>query len=274
MSIIRNFCLTLNNYTTAEAQNLINFCKKYASYWVIGWEKGEQGTPHLQGYVELKKRIRFNSLKRKLPRCHIEKRRGTASQAATYCKKDGEYMEDGEMSQQGKRNDLDTFVKDVRSGHRNYKLIDNHPNIMCRYHRFADTIRYAECERLSIERHNIPVEVHVRWGKPGTGKSRYCWENEPELYRVDLSDAKKLWMDGYYGQETVLLDDFNGQIPYELLLNLLDRYKMQSQVKGSYTYKAWTKVYITSNHHPRNWYPHIQDITALIRRFKSVTEVS
>jgi len=57
------------------------FCEEEGKYWIIGREVGESGTPHLQGYVSLRKRRTFVYVRDKLSnRCHLESSRGTARQ--------------------------------------------------------------------------------------------------------------------------------------------------------------------------------------------------
>jgi len=46
----RAWCFTLNNYTEEERDALRSLKCKYI---VFGYERGEEGTPHLQGYVHL-----------------------------------------------------------------------------------------------------------------------------------------------------------------------------------------------------------------------------
>ncbi len=63
-------------------------------YIVIGKEVGENGTPHLQGFVQMKVRKRTNPMKEIIgQRAHLEKRRGKPEQAADYCKKDGNWQQ-------------------------------------------------------------------------------------------------------------------------------------------------------------------------------------
>lgn len=87
-----NWCFTLNNYTDEEIVAIKAIDYKYL---VFGYEVGENGTPHLQGYIELTKRLRFGGVKKLFPpRVHLEARRGTAEEAADYCKKDGVFFEE------------------------------------------------------------------------------------------------------------------------------------------------------------------------------------
>ena len=62
---------------------------------VIGYEVGKDGTPHLQGYVCMKKTRTLPAMKKIMPRAHLELMKGTPEQAAEYCKKDGKFDEKG-----------------------------------------------------------------------------------------------------------------------------------------------------------------------------------
>lgn len=96
------FCFTLNNYTESETKGLLDhFNTKHIKY-IIGYEKGEQGTPHLQGYIESPKRIRpIECFKNK--RIHWESAKGSKDDNFKYCSKDGLYD----------TNILDVFLPDI-----------------------------------------------------------------------------------------------------------------------------------------------------------------
>lgn len=93
------WCFTLNNYTENELGALVQLFSslddKY--YFIVGEEVGEQGTPHLQGYIE-KKTGRFRPLplfevKRNNTQCmHFEKAKGNRTQNYKYCSKDKKFV--------------------------------------------------------------------------------------------------------------------------------------------------------------------------------------
>lgn len=67
-----NWVFTLNNYTIDDPGIILNFCEKKCKKWVFQEELGEQGTPHLQGFISLKKTSRLTSLKKVNERIHWE----------------------------------------------------------------------------------------------------------------------------------------------------------------------------------------------------------
>ncbi len=247
MTVFRNFCFTCNNYTKKDIED--HLALKH-SYIIIGKETGQEGTPHLQGYVELKKQMRFKAIKKLLPKTHFEKRKGTAQQAADYCKKDDDYVEHGTISNPGKRNDLEKVYEMTVAGHTNVEISQSAPGTYMRFYKAIDRVRldYAR-----LDNKFEPVQVTVVYGESGAGKTKYCYEQDPELYRLMPSEST-VWFDGYHGQTSILIDDFYGWLKYGYLLQLLDGYKFQLPVKGGFTWKQWKTVYITSNVHPANWY--------------------
>lgn len=112
---LKDYVMTLNNYSDEEYNNLCTKMgdRNLVQYGVIGKEVGEQGTPHLQMFIQFKRRVTMVAAKRLLGnnRLHMEQRRGTPQEASNYCKKDGEYVEYGELSVKGQRNDLKRMVE-------------------------------------------------------------------------------------------------------------------------------------------------------------------
>jgi len=89
----RGWCLTLNNYTDEEWNTLVDYCATVPQQYIIGKEVGEQGTPHIQGYIWKKCTLRLNTLMKLLPRGHWEVAKGTPDQNRNYCNKDNEFLE-------------------------------------------------------------------------------------------------------------------------------------------------------------------------------------
>jgi len=85
--------MTLNNYTEDELIQISSIVPKYCKYAIIGKEVGEEGTPHLQGYIEFKHKSRPNSVFSFTKRIHWEKARGKREDNDIYCNKEERWLE-------------------------------------------------------------------------------------------------------------------------------------------------------------------------------------
>lgn len=86
----KNWCFTFNNYDDSSIVPIVPLFSEKCKKWYFAKEVGESGTPHLQGTVEFKTKLRPRSLGLD-NRIHWEKRKGTWDEAYTYCmKEDGE----------------------------------------------------------------------------------------------------------------------------------------------------------------------------------------
>jgi Putative viral replication protein len=104
----RRYCFTLNNYTPVEVETVEEHLNSdIVQYGVFGFEVGEHGTPHLQGFVIYKGPKRFNAARGFFVRSHVESARSTSDRCREYCIKDGNFREFGTFpDNQGSRSDL------------------------------------------------------------------------------------------------------------------------------------------------------------------------
>ena len=142
MDRYRNLVFTLNNYSDEEYTNLLN-CDLF-KYVIIGKEKGEKGTPHLQGYAELNKETGFKKIKSVNNRMYFDRRRGSQKQAIDYCMKDGVYEERGNRRVQGERTDLRLIRDSIERGAsyrellRTYELNSGQLRVIDRYFSYLE----------------------------------------------------------------------------------------------------------------------------------------
>lgn len=118
MSRAKKWVFTLNNYTQGEIDLIAGVAEsEHVDYLIFGKETGENGTPHLQGYVIFSERKRLSQVRAILStRAHYEVSRGTPKEASDYCKKDNDYTEFGALpGGQGTRTDWDRFKEWVTS---------------------------------------------------------------------------------------------------------------------------------------------------------------
>jgi len=253
---------TLNNYTDDEQEALrVLGAGEQVNYLVFGREVGETGTPHLQGYVEWTSGVSVATSRRRLGgRAHVEMRMGTSSQAADYCKKDGEFEESGTISQPGRRSDMEALKADLEAGSNLRSVSRDHFSSFVRYHRGIMLYR-----SLNAEPRDFPTEVRLYWGIADGGKTRRCFEESEDAW-VWGGDH---WFDGYDQQEHVIMDDFRGScMKPSMFLKITDRYPCQVPVKGAFVNWRPRIMWITSNVDPREWWPNVDQETnrAVMRR--------
>lgn len=268
--ISRNFIFTLNNPVTVQlpAQWFADGNVTYVE-WQL--EEGANGTRHLQGYFQTKKNPKNkNGFSLKWckdninPMMHIEKRMGTHEEAVEYVTKTdtrkdgpwklGEY--EGQTAAANKKNkdNLNDVKKLIDEGKTDDELWQSHFSIMTRYHKTFNAYRLS----LRNKERAWHTRCLVLYGPPKTGKSRLAqqigdaqggafWLRKPKQGGTD-------WWDGYNGQKVVVIDEFYGWLPFDMLCRMLDRYPYQVETKGSMLPFLAELVIFTSNVSPRSWY--------------------
>jgi len=258
----KSFCFTINNWTEEDVKILDNVICNYIIY---GKEVGENGTPHLQGYITLKSAVRLSGLKKIHSKAHWEVAK-TRDAAINYCMKEGKFTI-RDLSSQGNRTDLSGAIDCLKTGGIK-KLVLEHPREFVKY---SSGLEKLAMKYVKPRDPKEPPVITWLYGKTGTGKTRQVVEKEPDLW---ISGKNLQWWDGYENQEAVLFDDFRGDFcTFHELLRILDRYPYNVQVKGGTRVFNSKRIYITSCYKPNKVYDTREDIGQLLRRLTSVTEV-
>lgn len=106
-----------------------------------------------------------------------------------------------------------------------------------------------------------PRRTYLFWGTTGSGKTQLCIELFPNGY---YKDPCNLWFDGYSNQETIIIDEFRGDLPVSNLLRWCDqRVPVLLQTKGGHRPLMAQRIIITSNLPLEAWYPNIDSETLL-----------
>lgn len=263
--------LTLNN----PASNEIPAGWPGVTYAVWQREKGQHGTEHLQCYVIFEKAMQLTAVKKIQTPGHWEARKGNHAQAKEYVTKedtriDGpwECGEEPIPKEQGKRNDLLQLKRKLDEGATEANIAAD-PDLFPVWARYYKVV--ARYQMLTGKQRDWPVFTQVIWGAPGLGKTRKALHLAgPAAYWLPRPAGTTAWFDGYIGQDTIVIDEFYGWLPLDLLCRVLDRYPFQVETKGGSAPLRVKKVIITSNVPPLQWYPKVpeQRLRALWRRLE------
>ena len=258
-----SWCFTLNNPYVNELEIARSWFDQGSIRGAIWqYERGESGTYHLQGYVQLKRNQGLKWLKDNLHMgAHWEPARGDVDSNERYCSKEEGRIAGpwkcGVFKRQGQRTDIEEVCKAVEDGHTEREIMQNHKQVWFKYHRAI-----KEYRRVFTSPRSFKSRVIVICGATGTGKSRWCADQFPNAYWK----PNGVWWDGYNGESTVIIDDFYGWMSYSFMLRLLDRYPLLVECKGgTHQYVAQT-IIITSNKMPNEWYGDKCAYDALERR--------
>jgi len=262
----RDYCITWNNYTQ---ENYATILALDVRYMVVGKEIGKSGTPHLQGYIYFENPISFKSCQKKLSGAHIEPRspNSTPEQAATYCKKDKDFIEKGECPVQGKRTDVLVVREQLALGNGMRGVIKVAQNLQ--------SIKIAECIlRYEEPKRDWLTNIIWYWGSTGTGKSKKAHQDwkDIDFYRKTSNTGK--WWDGYDAHTHVLIDDYvfpESVAEYKNWLDIFDRYSTTIQTKGGTRQFLPTHLIVTSSLNPVDALAHFeQKGHELLRRLHKI----
>jgi len=254
----RNWCFTLNNWTEEEFEAIK---KIECRYMIVGEEYSKEGTPHLQGFIIYKNARTFKEIKSTIPKAHIEKCKGNAIQNIEYCRKDNFFYEFGDRPKQGKRTDIEKMKELV---------ILNAPmkEIVMEASSYQG-VRYAQIAKYYLsEDRKVKPKVIWLFGKAGTGKTKWVFDNFKDIYIKDGT----MWWDNYCSNECICIDDFDGKWPFRDFLRLLDRYPYQGQVKGGYVKINSPNIIITCEFNPKHFWVD-NELSQVLRRIDEIRSV-
>nr|WAE43208.1 MAG: replication associated protein [Cressdnaviricota sp.] len=223
-------------------------------------EEGEGGFMHWQLFVGFRKAQRLSGVRKLFGNHHAEPTRSEAAEQYVWKEEtrvEGTQFELGQRMRRNVDKDWDKIRSDAISG----RLDDVPSDVYIRCYNSLKRIVADHLQPIEMER-----VVLVFFGRTGSGKSRRAWQ-EASLQAYPKDPRSKFW-DGYRGQENVVLDEFRGGIDISHVLRWFDRYPVVVEVKGSSTVLCARRIWITSNIHPREWYPGLDESTvqALLRR--------
>lgn len=273
---VRSNCFAWNNYSEQNINDFKSFVQQYCDYGVFGKEIAPTtNTPHLQCYFHLKDEKQMTQSKiQKLLNYNIHFSGVTKNEvrAADYCKEDGDFWEFGTAPKQGERKDISKPINKIMNGE--ITSDDILLNDFVLYTKYTKAFLRAETLRHRTQFRNFMTEGIWYHGGTGVGKSHIAYKDFcPTTHYVwKLND--KGWQDDYTQQKIVIIDDFRGEIPYNELLKLIDRwpYTVPRRNIGPIPFCSEV-VIITSSLTPEQVYHRRHDedsIAQLLRRVRVV----
>lgn len=254
---LRRICFTANNYGDGALAALKKI--DYVRYACVGKEVGESGTPHLQGMATFTKPVKFNTIRKDFTaatgsrNCHIAQMIGSPEQASKYCKKDGDFVEWGDVPNPGKRNDLRDAVAEIQAGKTINDLSDdvNHGTVIVKYHKGLTFLSNELQKKLPL-RKKLVVWIH---GETGIGKTRKAMDFAAASKGWWISNESLKWFDGYSGQQVAIFDDLRYKhCSFSFLLRLLDRYELSVPIKGGFARWNPGVIFVTAPKTPREMF--------------------
>lgn len=277
----KRWCFTLNNYTPEEERRFWNIGREiealeWIEYLIYGREVGEQGTPHLQGFLICRDRLRWNQLNQMIfgtadyGRVHWEVARSTPENCINYCKKEGNYEEWGEQ-QAKKVNQWDDIKQMIEEGRPIEDIRDKYPATWTKY-RTSLTAWVNEGRQARLQHYDGDLQEKNMWiwGPAGIGKSRKAREVGESFFNKGVNK----WWDGYNGEGVVIMEDVDPERCKMLVHHLkiwLDRYIFTAEVKQSSVVLSPRnfRMIITSNYSPEQCFNET-DLEAIRRRLRVI----
>ena len=262
-SSAKRWCYTLNN-PTAEP----SISEELVTYHVYGEEVGESGTPHYQGFIIFKDKVNLNTLKCLIPRAHYEVAKGTNSQAAIYCKKDGKFKEIGILPEdagvkggQATKERYEAAFKLAKCG----ELDTIDCDLLIKHYRTFKQVRIDYVTEINPLDTTAGIWIY---GDSGVGKSSYARKTYPGAY---VKNCNK-WWDGYQEEDNVIIDDFDDShaVLGHHLKRWADHYAFTAETKGGSLYIRPKKIIVTSQYRIEEIFKDGPTAQALLRRFEFI----
>lgn len=238
----RNWCFT--DFELLQLNRIYNKYQDIIRYICWGLEIcPKTKKKHYQGWIQFFNKKTLGGVKKILDnkQIHLEPCRGNEYDNDKYCKKDNNFHSHGTFITQGQRTDLEAIKKKIDDGYNMKQIADDHFSDYIRYHHGLD--KYKALVEKEKTKEFRPIEVIILSGKTGIGKTKLAMQEA--TYKIEGDNLK--WWDGYDQDKCILIDEYSNNIPITKLLNLLDGYQLRLEIKGSFTYANWNKVYITTN---------------------------
>nr|QJI53464.1 MAG: replication-associated protein [Cressdnaviricota sp.]QJI53727.1 MAG: replication-associated protein [Cressdnaviricota sp.]QKN88860.1 MAG: replication-associated protein [Cressdnaviricota sp.]QKN88863.1 MAG: replication-associated protein [Cressdnaviricota sp.] len=271
----KRWCFTINNPETERP----TWNPDTMEYLIWELEVGEQGTPHIQGFVHFKKdRVTLAGIKKIISaRGNYRLADGSDIQNQKYCSKARtetmtDWEEHGKPSEkgQGHRTDLDKATAMIAEGATLREVATMHMSTFVRYSAGLAMLRNHVSDP---DRSKRNVRSVVLWGNTATGKTHRVRMQYPMVYLVRPGRGP---FDTYDNELTIMFDEFKPEDwPITEMNMYLDVWPCSLNCRYFNKVAAWTRIFICSNIDPADWWPNepIRVRDAFFRRINVIYQV-
>jgi len=187
----KRWSFTFNNYKKNEEEKLLKILETMETKYIYGFEKGEKGTPHLQGYVEFKTKVRPIEKLKEFKQIHWEKSRGNRQENIKYCSKDGNFKTNFLMDKPVRRiTELKAWQQEIMN------IVNQEPDIRTVYWYWEENGNVGKTAIAKLLYLNYPERVAVVDGKAADmffyiSKHKEVWNIYPDTIIIDCPRALK-----------------------------------------------------------------------------------
>lgn len=234
VSPAKKWCFTFNNYGPNDINKILSSISSKDLY-IIGKEVGEQGTPHLQGFIQFHQKVRPKSVVKYTDKIKWIKANGTADQNYDYCSEDGDFVTN--MIAPPKKNPIISINKDEFNGFQElvYTIFKE---MLFGIHWFHEP--YGGVGKSNIIHW---LKVHHEKEILMLGQGKYA-DIINGVYNADMTRVKTVVID--------LPRENTGFISLAAMESLLDMHIYNSKFEGGCKIFGRVNIIIMSNSYPKN----------------------
>lgn len=215
-------------------------------------EVGESGYRHFQFVVGFERSTRFAKAKSYFAdSVHLEAVKDLDA-ALDYVRKsdtavDGSFMELGKRpTRLNSSKDWEDVWDSAKSGE--YEAIDPHIRVT----------HYNNLKRIRNDFVTPPrregVYLFIYWGLTGSGKSYRAYQEASKDGVPYFKSASNKWWDGYRGESSVVVDEFEGKVSIDHVLRWVNWLPCLVETKGGTVPLRASSFWFTSNVDPDKWW--------------------
>lgn len=260
----RRHLLTINNpadkgYTSEVIVDKLEKCMP--QYYCFAREIGSEGTEHIHIYLHTASPIRFSTLQGRFPGAYIDIALGSANENRDYVAKTGKWEDtdkadtviDGSFREwgcippdvQNAKEKNQWLLNCISQGMTDAEILKADPGMITRLPAIARARQAITADQQRTVYRD--VTVYYLWGPEYIDLTRIVLDKHgpDQVCRINAYRPNNVCFDSYTTEPVIMLDNYFGQLPYDLLMNVLSGFP-NTMLPARYADKvaAYNTVYI------------------------------